>query len=420
MYALVDCNNFYASCERVFNPSMVGRPIVVLSNNDGCAIARSQEAKDLGIKMGAPAFLIKELIEKNNVAVFSSNYTLYGDMSQRVMDTLSGFTPELEIYSIDESFLSLKGFENYNLAEYGCTIKTTVRRNTGIPVCVGIAPTKTLAKLANRFAKKKTDTGVFVIDNEEKRIYALKETEIGDVWGVGGQYAKFLDKYNIKTAYDFSVAPQHWIKKYMSIVGLRTQKELQGIPCITMELVPPTKQNIATTRSFGEMQTELSPISEAVANFAAACASKLRKQNTCANLLTVFVHTNQFRTDLPQYARNRVMQMPVATNDSTELIKYALIGLKSIFKKGYSYKKAGIIVSGLVPANQITMDLFDSLDREKHKKAMVAIDALNSRFGREKVKVASQGYDRKWKLRQERLSPCFTTNLNDIITVNIR
>ena len=418
MYALVDCNNFYASCERVFNPSLNGRAVVVLSNNDGCCIARSQEAKDIGIKMGAPAFLIDELIEKNNVAVFSSNYTLYGDMSQRVVNTLSDFSPELEVYSIDESFLNLEGLINIDNYEYGARIRNRVRQCTGIPVCVGIAPTKTLAKLANRLAKK-MPSGVYVMDSEEKRIESLQRTEIGDVWGVGGQYAKLLMANNINTAYDFSIAPAFWIKKYMSIVGLRTQKELQGIPCIEMEMTPPDKQNIATTRSFGEMQTELPGISEAVANFASACAAKLRKQKSCANLLTVFVHTNQFRKDLPQYARNRVIRLPVATNDSMELVKYALIGLKSIYKKGYHYKKAGIIVSGLVPENEIMPDFFDEVNRARQKDAMKVMDSLNLRFGKEKIKVGSQGYGRKWKLRQEMLSPCYTTRLKDILTIRV-
>ncbi|RZL20392.1 MAG: Y-family DNA polymerase [Pedobacter sp.] len=419
MYALVDCNNFYASCERVFNPSLNGRPIIVLSNNDGCAIARSQEAKDLGIKMGDPAFLIQDKIDKHNIAVFSSNYTLYGDMSQRVMNLLGEFTPEVEVYSIDEAFLNLDGYELFDLYEYGKNIRQRIRRCTGIPVCVGIAPTKTLAKLANRLAKKKTEIGVYTIDSEEKRIEALKLTEIGDIWGVGGQYSKFLSEYNIKTALDFVNTPDKWIQKYMSIVGLRTKKELQGIRCITMELTPPNKQNIATTRSFGNMLTEYEPIAEAVANHAAACAAKLRKQHSSANHITVFVHTNQFRADLPQYARNRVLHLPVASNSSTELIKYALHGLKSIYKQGFSYKKAGVIVSGLVPDTEINMSLFDTVDRTRQKKAMEAIDLLNNRFGREKVKVASQGFGRKWKLKQEKLSPCYTTNWNEILTIKV-
>lgn len=419
MIAIVDCNNFYASCERVFNPKLNGKPVVVLSNNDGCIIARSQEAKDLGIKMGEPAFLREKFLAENGVHVFSSNYQLYGDMSRRVMNVLSRFSPNVEVYSIDEAFLDLGNFAYTDLVEYGVKIRNTVIQWTGIPVCVGIAPTKTLAKIANKLSKKKTSLGVYLIDSEESRIEALKATEIKDVWGVGGQYAKFLQNYNIHTAYDLSRTSDSWIKRNMSVVGLRTKQELQGKPCIELELEPPDKKNIATTRSFGQMLTEFEPISEAVANYAASCAAKLRKQNSCANMLTVFVHTNQFREDLPQYARNRLIHLPVATNSSTELVHYAILGLKDIYKEGFSYKKAGVIVSGLVPDSVINLNLFDEVDRNRDKKIMSAIDELNNRFGREKVKVAAQGYSRKWRLKQEKLSPCYTTNWNDILKVKI-
>ncbi len=420
MFALIDCNNFYASCERVFNPSLLGRPVVVLSNNDGCIIARSEEAKGLGIKMGQPAFLIKELIEAKNIVVFSSNYTLYGDMSNRVMDTLAIFTPELETYSIDEAFLNLKGFEHLGLLEYSGQIKATVKRFTGLPVCVGIAPTKTLAKIANKYAKKKTDSGVFALDNPLLIESVLKETPVGDVWGIGGQYNVFLGKHNIRTAWDYANAPEPWVKKYLSVVGLRTKRELEGIPCISLDTQSNDKKNIATTRSFGKMQTELEPISEAVATFANACATKLRKQKSCASALTVFIHTNQFRSEDPQYARNRLIQFPVATNSSLEIAKYAHIGLKSIFKKGYKYKKAGVIVSGIVPENQVNGNLFDSVDRLGHNKLMMVMDKLNATYGKEKIRIASQGFDRKWRLRQELLSPSYTTNWKQLLTINLQ
>jgi DNA polymerase V len=360
MYALVDCNNFYASCERVFNPSLIGRPVVVLSNNDGCVIARSNEAKELGIEMGAPAFLIEDFLKKNNVAVYSSNYALYGDMSKRVYDTLNTFTPEIENYSIDESFLNLHGFELLgDLTEYGHKIKRTVYRNTGIPVSVGIAYTKTLAKLANHISKKnKEHNGCYVIDSEEKRLNALKSVPVGKVWGIGGQYAKLLQTKGIETAYHFTQVPKSWVKDKMSIVGVRTLMELQGTPCIELETAPPAKKGICVARSFGEMQTEYTVIEEAVANFASSIAYKLRKQSSCAGSMQVFLHTNIHRKDLAQCYRTRTVLMPVPTNSSTEIVKYALWGLKSIFRQGYHYKKAGVIVSGIVPENTIHTNSF--------------------------------------------------------------
>ena len=420
MFALVDCNNFYASCERVFNPSLVGRPVVVLSNNDGCVIARSNEAKALGVKMAQPAFHIKELIEKNNVAVFSSNYALYGDMSQRVMNTLSTFSPEIEIYSIDEAFLSLRGFNHVDLYEYSKKIRLITTKNTGIPVSIGVAQTKTLSKVANHFAKKHPEhKGVFLINNDAKRVEALKNFDIGDVWGVGYQYNKFLQKFGVKTAYDFTQAPTEWVRKHMSMVGLRTQKELLGIPCHELENKTPAKKAICTSRSFGEMQTELKVIEEAIATFATRCSFKLRRQKTCANNLMVFLNTNPFRNDLPQYSASRVITLPNATNSSIEIVHYAIIALRSIYKTGYRFKKAGVIVSGISSEDGIQTSLFDTIDREKHANTMRAIDLLNSRYGRDFVKLAAQGVGRKWKLGQEKLSPSFTTNWSDILTIKV-
>lgn len=420
MYALADCNNFYASCERVFDPSLIGRPVVVLSNNDGCVIARSNEAKALGIKMGEPAFKIKELIEKANVAVFSSNYTLYGDMSQRVMNTLASFTPDIEIYSIDEAFLGLHGFSYVDLMDYARHIRKTTMRNTGIPISLGLAPTKTLAKVANHIAKKQPQhQGVYMIANDQQRVDALKGFEIGEVWGIGRQYSKFLARYGVNTAYDFTRMPAGWVRQHMSVVGLRTQKELLGIPCIDLEHAAPPKKAIATTRSFGEMQTDLGYLSEAVASFAASCAQKLRKQQSVAQVVMVFAHTNYFRDDLPQYSASKTITLPVPTSSTMELIHYALIGLKSIFKPGFRYKKAGVIVTGISTNQHIQTSLFDSIDREKHSKLMVVVDKLNDKYGRHTVKVAAQGAGRKWKLRQERISPMYTTRWDDIITVKV-
>lgn len=417
MFGLIDCNNFYASCERVFNPSLNEKPIVVLSNNDGCVIARSTEAKKLGIPMGEPAYKLKGLIETNQVQVFSSNYVLYGDMSHRVMNTIATFTPDMEIYSIDEAFLLFDGFDNFDLKTYGEKIVRTTKRNTGIPVSLGIAPTKTLAKVANKFAKRyKAYQGVCIIDTDKKREKALKLTEIGDVWGIGRQFSKKLQYYSINTAWDFTQRTKSWVRHTMGVVGERTWLELRGTPCVEMEQTT-AKKSICTSRSFGEKLTELAPISEAVANFTASCAEKLRNQHSYACVLIVFIQTNPFATNQPQYSNQRVIQLPVPTNDSSELINFALQGLKSIFKEGYRFKKAGVIVGEIVPERPLQGDLFDIRNREKYNKVMTVMDTLNARYGRQKVKIASQGFDRKWKLKNEKLSPCYSTNISDIMEV---
>lgn len=418
MFALVDCNNFYASCERVFNPSLNGIPVVILSNNDGCVIARSNEAKAIGIKMGAPAFQLDELFKQNNVAVFSSNYALYGDMSQRVMNTLAGFSPDFEIYSIDEAFLNLEGFTLIDLHEYAKHIRYTTTKNTGIPVSVGLGPTKTLAKVANHFAKKHTENdGVYLIENDKKRIHSLKELPIDEVWGIGKQYAKLLKKYGIHTAHDFTQQPENWIRKNMTVVGVRTYKELHGKSCHEIETTASSKKDICTARSFGEMQTDFTVIDEAVSNFASRCASKLRKQKSVCNLILVFIHTNEHRHDLNQYASNRVINLSIPTNSTIEIVHYARTALKSIFREGFMYKKAGVIVSGISTEKSIQLGLFDKIDRNSHEKIMSSIDNLNNKFGKDKIKLAVQGNKEKWKLRQEKLSPKYTTDWNDIITV---
>ena len=418
MIALVDCNNFYASCERAFNPNWNNRPVVVLSNNDGCVIARSNEAKALGIKMGVPAYQIKNEIERYGIGVFSSNYTLYGDMSNRVMTMLSSYSPNIEVYSIDECFLDFSGFERYNLKEYGEEIVGTVSKGTGIPVSMGIAPTKTLAKVANKFAKKyKGYKGVCIIDTEEKRIEALKRTEIGDVWGIGHRYTKRLALYGVSTAYDFAQMPKAWVRQQMTVVGERTWKELNGEPCIDLELVTPDKKQICTSRAFGEAISEIEGLEEAVSSYASICAGKLRKQRSCAQALMVFIHTNNFREDLPQYFQNCVVKLPLPTNNTPEIVHYALIALRNIYRKGYFFKKAGVIIIDIVPDSAIQQNMFDNVDRERQKKLMKVVDRLNSGFNRNNLTLAVQGGRRKWKLKQELLSPCYTTRLSDIINI---
>ena len=323
MYGLVDCNNFYASCERAFNPSLNGKPVIVLSNNDGCVIARSNEAKALGIKMGVPAYQIKDLVKQYDIAVFSPNYILYGDMSARVMSLLADMAPEIEVYSIDEAFLNLAGIKD--LQSLGANIVRKVSRGTGIPVSLGIAQTKTLAKMANKFAKKyPAYNRLCIIDTEEKRIKALKLFEIGDVWGIGRRQAAKLEKQGVKTAFDFTQLPGSWVRKNMTVVGERTWKELRGISCIDMETAPPAKKQICTSRSFGKMVEDIDTISEAIATHASTCAQKLREQKSFAQSLMVFIHTNNFREDLPQYWKNTIVQLPVPTSDTLEIVHYAL------------------------------------------------------------------------------------------------
>ena len=416
MFGLVDCNNFYASCERVFNPSLNGKPIVVLSNNDGCIIARSNEAKALGIKMGVPAYQIKDLVKKHDVAVFSSNYVLYGDMSGRVMSMLAELAPEIEVYSIDEAFLNLEGIQD--LQTLGSKIVRQVTRGTGIPVSAGIAPTKTLAKVANKFAKKyPAYNRLCIIDTEEKREKALKLFEIGDIWGIGRRQATKLEKQGIKTAYDFTQLPGSWVRKNMTVTGERTWKELRGISCIDMESAPPAKKQICTSRSFGKMVEDIDTMSEAIATHASTCAKKLRQQKSYAMSLMVFIHTNNFREDLPQYWKNTIIKLSVPTSDTLEIVHYALEGLKSIFMPGYQYQKAGVIITEIVTSAQL--GLFDTVDREKREKLMQAIDKVNGEH-RHLVKLAVQGNGRDWKLKQEQLSKRYTTDINEVLTIKCK
>lgn len=422
MFGLVDCNNFYASCERVFQPSHIGKPVIVLSNNDGCVIARSNEAKALGIKMGIPAYQIKEEIQKHGITVFSSNYTLYGDMSARVMASLGRYVEEMEIYSIDEAFLSFKGFKEVDLQAYGKEIVKTVTHNTGIPVSMGIALTKTLAKVANKFAKKYPGYGgVCLIDTDEKRKKALTLFEIGDVWGIGHRHAKRLESLGIKSAYDFTQLPKDWVRKNMTVIGERTWKELRGESCIDMELIAPNKKQICTSRAFGEAQTTLEGLSEAVATYASICAEKLRKQKACAVSLMVFIHTNNFREDLPQYFKNCVLELPIPTSNTMEIVHYALEALKKIFRKGFRYKKAGVIITEITNNKAIQTNLFDDVtNRNKQERLMKVVDSLNKGFTRNMLSLAVQGINRQWTLKQELLSGRYTTDMNEIITINCK
>lgn len=418
MFALIDCNNFYASCERVFRPELNGKPVVILSNNDGCVIARSNEAKALKIPMGAPAFEFKEVFEKNNVQVFSSNYALYGDMSFRVMTILSTFSPDVEIYSIDEAFLQFDGFDLFSLQEIGMRLRKTVYKSTGIPVSVGFAETKALAKVANKIAKKFTDRtgGVYIIDTEEKRIKALNWTKVEDVWGIGREHTKRLQYHGVKSAFDFTEMADGWVRKNMAVVGLRLKRELEGNRTLELEH-PKAKKNIATTRSFDKNYTTYEQLHERVVTFSATCSEKLRKQKSCCNSVMVFVNTNFFREDLPQYSKSIVVKLPFATNSTIEIARYACIGLKNIFRSGFTYKKAGVIVLDIVPEMPQQLSLFEN-GNPRHKVLMETIDRINRGLGNHKVLLASQDLGRRWKMKQERLSPRYTTRIDEIITVN--
>lgn len=418
MFALIDCNNFYASCERVFRPDLIGKPIVVLSNNDGCVIARSNEAKLAGIPMGAPAFEYDKIFKQHNVSVFSANFALYGDMSNRVMNILSDYSPDIEIYSIDEAFLKFNGFENFNLQKYATEICYKVYKCTGIPISVGFAPTKALSKVANYIAKKHpTHTkNVYIIDTEEKKIKALKWLKVEDVWGIGRQNSIRLKAANAYTAFDFIQLDDAWVKKHLAIVGLRLKRDLEGIPTLGLEKSPP-KINISTTRSFETNYSELEQVKERVITFAVMCSEKLRKQHSCCSSLTVFIRTNKHRNDLPQYNESISLQLPFPTNSSMELAKFAAEALKAIFKKGYEYKKAGVIVNNFTPEQTQQITLFEN-SNEKHIPLMQVVDKLNKLYGQQKIRLAVQDLKRVWKMKQEKLSPCYTTKLTDIITVH--
>lgn len=419
VFALVDCNNFYASCERVFNPRLENRPLVVLSNNDGCVVALSNEAKALGIKMGTPIFKSRDIIKKHNVGVYSSNYALYGDMSQRVMDSLQPFTPELEIYSIDEAFLLLEGVPLRDLTEYGKLIINTVGSLTGIPVSVGIGPTKTLAKAANRIAKKTAGfNGVFDITDHPDTDGCLESIDVADLWGIGRQYSKLLSRHGIYTARALKHANESWIRKKMTIAGLRTVLELRGISCISLEAAQPAKKGICSSRSFGRPVEALEDLIEALSEYVSIAAEKLREQKSVTTVLQVFLSTNRFK-DIPQYVNGITCRLPVATACTPELIHYGLACLKTIYKPGYQYNKTGVLLTGIMPQNSVQLNLFSKggYNPAGRKKLMQAVDSINNRWGRGTAQFASCGTKKSWNMRQRYKSMNFTTRWKEIPVV---
>lgn len=419
MIALVDCNNFYVSCERLFNPLLDNKPVVVLSNNDGSVIARSNEAKALGIEMGAAAFLVEQLIADNNVYVFSSNYTLYGDMSNRVMNTLQRFTPNVEVYSIDEAFVDLSRMKHFDLPDLMRKAREEIMCDIGIPVTIGIAATKTLAKMANRLAKRdKQFDGIFMADTPQKIGHLLDSTSVGDIWGIGSQHKRILVQNGINTAAQLSLANKEWIRKNMTVTGQRLLNELHGLPSIAWEDMPPPKKGICIARSFGSLLTHKKDIREALANFANMAAAKLRQQHSCTSLVHILLQTNAHRLQDKQYFRSISIPLPVATSDASEIIKVALKGLDIIYKKGYNFKKTGLMLLNIVPEGIVQGSMFDETNRVKCKALMQSFDNVNTRFGKDLLRYAAQGYGKKWKLKSEKVSPCYTTDITQVPVVN--
>ncbi|MEA5006042.1 MAG: Y-family DNA polymerase [Rikenellaceae bacterium] len=419
MIGLADCNSFFVSCERVFNPSLLRKPVVVLSNNDGCVVSRSVEAIRLGIKMGQPVFKIMDLIRDKGVSVFSSNYVLYGDMSQRVMDTLRASVPSIEIYSIDEAFLYLNGMENISLKLFGEELVRKVGRNTGIPISIGISHTKTLAKIASKFAKKYPRLkGACFMEDEHDIKKALKSYPISDVWGIGREYAKMLNNNKINTAFDFTMASPQWIKTKMSVVGLKTWKELRCEPSIDFEESINDKKQICTSRSFSKELSSMDELSQAVASFATTCAAALRRQHSVCGSLHVFILTNPYKEVSPNYYRSVIVPLDSATDSTLEIVKGAISGLTKIYRKDYSYKKAGVILLDITRKESTPADMFCGYDSQKHSALMDTIDKLNARYGNNTLVTATQGVS-GIKANSNHLSRRYTTCWDDIIEVKI-
>ena len=414
--ALVDCNNFYASCERVFQPKLRGRPVVVLSNNDGCVIARSNEAKALGIKMGDPWHLVKDRHARASIVVRSSNYTLYGDMSGRVMSVLSMFTPDLEIYSIDEAFLGMAGFRD--LDGHARELRKTVLRWTGIPVSVGIAPTKTLAKAANKTAKKDPASGgVCLLLTEAAQSEALGRMDLTDLWGVADRMATRLMRIGIDTPVKLRDADPRRVRQEGGVVMERMVHELRGTPCIGLEEVAPRRKSLIASRSFGKPVTKRHELEQAVAVFATRAAEKMRRQGLVSADLTVMAETNSFKPAEPQYAAQRSVELPVATADTGKLIHAAMAALDRLWRPGYRYKKAGVMLLDLVPAEAVAGGLFDAPDDARSQARMLVVDTLNARFGRGTIGFGTAGERQRWTLRREFVSQRYTTSWNELLRV---
>ena len=418
LFALVDCNNFYVSCERLFQPALRNRPVVVLSNNDGCIIARSNEAKALGIKMGDPYFKKKLFLRKHGVQVFSSNYALYGDLSCRVMTILQQEEPEVEVYSIDESFIRLTAQHGRSMTEHGLYLKERVGRCVGIPVSIGIGSTKTLAKIATSVAKKYPGYhGVFNLEDCSCQDKVLASIKVNKVWGIGRQSTKKLNQQGIYTALDLKNSDERKIRKLLGLPGLRTLMELRGESCITLEQSPPARKSIVSSRSFRKPITELQDLKEAVSSYISTAARKLRDQGLAAANLHVFLSTSRFRTDIPQFSGSRMITLSQTTSCTPILIKAGLRELTDLYKPGYQYNKAGIMLTGLSPASIQQQHLFLPAGDSRHKPLMEALDRINDRWGRDALRYASSGMAREWSMKQAWKSPAYTTRWGELPVV---
>ena len=421
MFALADCNNFFASCERVFRPDLQGKPVIVLSNNDGCAVARSNEAKALGIKMGDPFFKIRHIVEKNDVAVFSGNMALYGDMSQRVRWVLEEFAPAIEVYSIDEAFLDLRGLTGVDFDAYAKKISSECWRQTSIPVSVGIAPSKTLAKIASKLCKQypKLRGGCYMHRPQDIE-KVLRKFPIEDVWGIGRRTAAKLHSMGIKTAWDYTQLPDYAVRKMFALTGLRTWRELRGEPCIEFEDGFEAKQSICVSRSFAHEISDVEELGEQIANFASSMAEKLRQQKSVAAEMTVFAYTNRFKDNEPQTYGNSLVHFKQPTNDQRVIVSSAVSAAYELFKCGYGYKKAGVVATHICQENEVVRSLFEDTEAtEREHRITSALDVINGTFGRGTVKLAAQGSGRI-KSSSEKQSPHYTTLWEDIPVVSVK
>lgn len=419
--ALIDVNNFYVSCERVFNPKLIGKPVVVLSNNDGCAVARSNEVKALGVPMGAPWFKMKDIAKQHGIIALSSNYALYADMSNRVMSILREFSPDQEVYSIDESFLDLTGFQSRDIIQYGQQMRRRILKWTGLPVCVGIGATKTLAKLANHCAKKRPAfNGVcnFNAMSHDELDCLLSEIPVGEIWGVGGKLAPRLEALGFKSVYDLKHANQKIMRKEFSVVMEKTIRELNGTVCIELEDVPPPKQQILSSRSFGQPVRDYNSLAESITLYISRAAEKLRCQQSLAGSVYVYIRTSPFKPDDPFYSNGMTVSLPSPVSDSRQLANVALWALKQLYRPNYNYAKAGVMLSELVPVGNVQIDMFTKTETSvKSTELMKAMDSINRKMGKDSIKLACEGFRKPWKMKQENKSPAYTTNWGEMLNI---
>ena len=416
--ALIDCNSFYVSCERLFKPSLIKKPVIVLSNNDGCIISRSFEAKTLGIKMGEPYFKAKKIITKNNVHVFSSNYSLYGDISRRVMKILKNFAPEMEIYSIDEAFLNLSSVSDNEVLQFGKKIRDTILQWIGIPTSIGIATTKTLSKIANHIAKKE-ESGVVSFIKKENIDHILEKIKISDVWGVGRQLSKFYINNGIFNASQLKNVSNNWIKKNSNVLSSRTAMELRGASCFSLEIIQSKRQSCCVSRSFGKKVERFQELKESITNHCLNAAEKIRSESLLTKSITIFIRTSPFQKMKIYYSNSKTIDFPIATDNSIEIVKSAILGLKLIFKKGYKYQKSGIILSGLCESKSYNDNLFFSTKDKKIKNLMRSIDYTNFRYGRSTLSLAVAISKKKWKTKRQYFSKIDTAHFDYLPIVKV-